>query len=432
MSDKRRSWKRTVFRALAFLVIASLLAIGIRVGYSLTESGKSSRLLHALIEGDDTFVDGALVKVGLVPPLPHGDNKDLLILDTLKSIRQPTLDEYAAMLSNDRVRYQARVALQEAGDSRAIRPLLLAQRDGTAFDNELPDLWTKCGDGPFVDLLSDTDVSIRADVLDFLGRVHPHPDDTSLNAAVKPLLRDCSPRVRIAAAEFLVTRASDEARSVLLAEFRRMARDENEELAWEQEVRHGQMSVDDMLALRAQFGRVRGILQRLSLSGDAEVADILQDHDRKQALAQDRAHAAALAKTYSPGDGYWRLYILLVPEPPNLGYYSPKIGAARDLEVSPPYIVPTSNSVQGKVIEEEFGPADQVTQSVTWQIRWGDEKMSLTGDVWKFGADLEVLLVSGEAKAAKTTRPDARTLFGGLVPETKAASSPRDAVQSPE
>ena len=123
---------------------------------------------------------------------------------------------------------------------------------------------------------------------------------------------------------------------------------------------------------------------------------------------------------------------MLVPEPPNLGYYSPKIGAARDLEVSPPYIVPTSNSVQGKVIEEEFGPADQVTQSVTWQIRWGDEKMSLTGDVWKFGADLEVLLVSGEAKAAKTTRPDARTLFGGLVPETKAASSPRDAVQSPE
>lgn len=342
MSDKRRSRKRTVLRALAFVTIASLLALGIRVGYSLTESGKSSRLLHALIEGDDTFVDGALVKVGLVPPLPRGDNRDLVILDMLKSIRQPTLDEYAAMLSNDRVSYQARVALQEAGDPRAIRPLLLAQRDGTAFDNELPDLWTRCGDGPFVDLLSDTDASIRADVLDFLARVHPHPDDTSLNAAVNPLLRDSSPRVRIAAAGFLVTRASEEARSVLLAEFRQMARDENEELALEREVRHGQMSVDDVLTLRAQFGRVRGILQRLSLSGDAEVAGILQDHDRKQALAHDRAQAAALAKTYGPGDGYWRLYILLVPEPPNLGYYGPSVSAAHELEISPPYIVPES------------------------------------------------------------------------------------------
>ena len=407
----KRRWLKWLLRSIWISATVGVVAISLRVGYSFTDWGRSARLLNALQGGQDDVFDASLTKLGLLPTLPEGWQRHLVMFDMLKSIRPLTPDDYACLLDNERLRYTAIKGLEAAGDPRAIRPLLVDSRAGKVWDNQLPDVWARCGDAPFLALLSDSDATIRADVVDFLTVMHPEGAGNPLDSALPPLLNDPDPDVRIAAAESLASRGNKAALSVLIAEFRRLAQDESQEDVWLTQARRGQIAAAEFVARRDRFARLFWALRAMD---DPAASQTLRIHSQRQAETAKRQHAEALAATFGPEDGNWLLYVFLAPQSPHSGHCRPSITPERELAIGPPpYIVPVQNKSSSENLRSEFGAPAHESPSV-WEITdLEGNKSKITGIAWSYGDQLEVLMVDGRAEYIKTTTPDRRAVFGG-------------------
>ncbi|KKK65695.1 hypothetical protein LCGC14_2971570, partial [marine sediment metagenome] len=206
--------------------------------------------------------------------------------------------------------------------------------------------------------------------------------------------------------------------SVLIAEFRRLAQDETEEFVWMKQVSRGQITAAELVSRRGRFARITAALRG---TDDAAASNELRVHSERQAKTERRKHAEALAATFSSEDRNWRLYVFLVPQAPELSYYRPSITPERELAIQPPpYIVPVQNKASSEDLRSMFGAPAHESPSVVWETTDTDDKKNkITGIAWSYSDQLEVLLVDGRAEYVKTTMPDARVFFGGLIRETK-------------